>query len=76
MNEHTGRPIDFTGPRVPSLSGGGVCRNLGRARKDCTTVNFDFLDHHSGAGGQAIGLRGSHALMLPWVAAALLKREP
>ena len=76
MNESIERSIHFTGPRVSSLSGGGLCRNLGRARKDFITVNFDFLDHHSGAGGQAIGLRGSHVLMLPWVAAALLKREP
>ncbi len=76
MNESIERSIHFTGPLMPSLDGGGLSRNLGRARKDGTTVNFDFLGHHSGAGGQAIGLRGSHALMLPWVAAALLKREP
>ncbi len=86
MNEHTGRPIDFTDSRVGSLDSGGEYRNLGRARKDPTTVNFDFLDPyrprvnvvqcpHSGAGGHAIGLRGHHALMLPSVAAALLERE-
>jgi hypothetical protein len=99
MSEYIERPIDFTGPRTlpgrdsPAappevfLKAVTAVRNLGHARKDCTTVNFGFLDHcrprvnvverpHSGAGGPGIGLRGHHELMPPWVAAALLEREP
>jgi hypothetical protein len=87
MSEYIERLIHFTGLRVRPLDGGGVYLNVGRARKDVTTVNFDFLDHyrprvnvvgrpHLDAGGPGIGLRGHQELMLPLVAAALLEREP
>jgi len=91
MSQYHPRPMDFTGLRtvvLPEvfLKAVTVVRKLGRARKDFTTVNFDFLDHyrsrinamerpHPDAGGSGIGLRGHHELMPPWVAAALLDRE-
>lgn len=78
MSQQIERPIDFTGPRTLLLAGLDsqvrvdapppravflkavpAVRNLGRARKDFTTVNFGLLDHYR-----------------PWVAAALLEREP
>ncbi len=59
-------------------------RNLGKALKQITTVNMDFLPHYrpmtnvvkrpTQKGGKGYALTGHHELMVPLLAAAVLER--
>lgn len=61
-----------------------LSRNLGRALKNITTVNMDFLHHYRPAtnvvkrptqkGGRGYTLIGHHEIMLPLLAAAIIEQ--
>ena len=60
-----------------------LSRNLGRALKNITTANMDFLPHYrpmtnvvkrpTQKGGQGLSLTGHHEIMLPLLAAAVIE---
>ena len=60
-----------------------LSRNLGRALKNITTANMDFLPHYrpltnvvrrpTQKGGQGFSLIGHHEIMLPLLAAAVIE---
>ena len=60
-----------------------LSRNLGRALKNITTANMDFLPHYrpltnvvkrpTQKGGQGLSLIGHHEIMLPLLAAAVIE---
>ena len=60
-----------------------LSRNLGRALKNITTANMDFLSHYrpltnvvkrpTQKGGQGLSLIGHHEIMLPLLAAAVIE---
>ncbi len=61
-----------------------LSRNLGRALKNITTVNMDFLPHYrpmtnvvkrpTQKGGQGFSLTGHHEIMVPLLAAAVIEQ--
>ena len=61
-----------------------LARNLGRALKNITTVNMDFLPHYrpltnvvkrpTQKGGRGYSLIGHHEIMVPLLAAAVIER--
>ena len=61
-----------------------LSRNLGRALKNITTVNMDFLPHYrpmtnvvkrpTQKGGQGFSLTGHHEIMVPLLAAAIIEQ--
>jgi hypothetical protein len=63
-----------------------VVRNLGHSLKDFTTANFDFIQHYrpltnvvrrpvANGAGRGYSITGHHEIMIPLLAAAVIKEE-